>query len=165
MSDLHFNKLTPAQAERLAILSEELGEALQAVGKILRHGYESFDPTVPQTMRTNRSDLEKEIGDIQCAVTMLAENDDIDAFRIRFRANQKAEKIKPYLHHQEKLTKVPADPTIRSCNRHSNCDSAEAEVLARNPGARIALSFHCHDERLRGLLWLLKTIFLFAARP
>ena len=35
----HFNKLTPAQAERLAILIEECGEVIQAATKILRHGY------------------------------------------------------------------------------------------------------------------------------
>lgn len=34
-----FNQLTNAQAERLHILLEELGEAQQAIGKILRHGY------------------------------------------------------------------------------------------------------------------------------
>lgn len=32
----HFNGLTPAEAERLALLLEELGEAQQAIGKILR---------------------------------------------------------------------------------------------------------------------------------
>jgi len=38
---------------------------------------------------------------------------------------------------------------VRSCNRHSDCDAAEAAVLARNPGktaADISLTFHCHDE-------------------
>lgn len=41
-----FNALTPAEAERLFYLLEKLGEAQQAIGKILRHGYESYDPTV-----------------------------------------------------------------------------------------------------------------------
>lgn len=35
------NKLNDAQSERLALLLEELGEAQQAIGKILRHGYQS----------------------------------------------------------------------------------------------------------------------------
>lgn len=43
----HFNGLTPAEAERLALLSEELGEAQQAIGKILRHGYDSSNPVDP----------------------------------------------------------------------------------------------------------------------
>lgn len=38
----HFNQLSPAEAERLALLSEELGEAQQAIGKILRHGQPSM---------------------------------------------------------------------------------------------------------------------------
>ena len=40
----HFNKLTPAEAERLAMLAEECGEVVQIVGKILRHGYDSQHP-------------------------------------------------------------------------------------------------------------------------
>ncbi len=32
----HFNELTPAEAERLAYLAEECGEAIQIIGKILR---------------------------------------------------------------------------------------------------------------------------------
>ena len=39
--------------------------------------------------------------------------------------------------------------TGRSCNRHDDCDKAEEEVLARNPGktkADIHYSFHCHSE-------------------
>jgi hypothetical protein len=49
----HFNRLTPAEAERLALLLEELGEAQQIIGKILRHGYESYHPDDPET--TNRT--------------------------------------------------------------------------------------------------------------
>lgn len=40
----HFNGLTPAEAERLAMLSEECGEVIQIIGKILRHGYDSYHP-------------------------------------------------------------------------------------------------------------------------
>ena len=48
MSD-HFNGLTPAEAERLAMLAEECGEVIQMVGKILRHGYDSYHPADPNT--------------------------------------------------------------------------------------------------------------------
>ena len=34
-----FNELSPAEVERLAILAEEMGEAIQVIGKVLRHGY------------------------------------------------------------------------------------------------------------------------------
>ena len=36
----------------------------------------------------------------------------------------------------------------RSCNRHSNCDKAEEEVMVRRgiTRAEIHTSFHCHDD-------------------
>jgi hypothetical protein len=40
---MSFNQLTDAEAERLALLAEECGEVVQVIGKILRHGYESYD--------------------------------------------------------------------------------------------------------------------------
>lgn len=98
----HFNKLTPAEHERLAILSEELGEAQQAIGKILRHGYESCDPTFTsedERAPTNRENLEKELGDVVFAINMLG--DDIYQPAVGRRVLSKAEKIKPYLHHQK----------------------------------------------------------------
>lgn len=59
----HFNQLDPAEAERLAILSEEMGEALQIVGKILRHGYHSYNPLKP-TRTTNRELLVQELSHV-----------------------------------------------------------------------------------------------------
>lgn len=38
---------------------------------------------------------------------------------------------------------------IRSCNRHSDCDKAEEELLKRNPGKTkkdIFYGFHCYDD-------------------
>ena len=98
-----FNKLTPAQVERLAILSEECGEVVQAVGKILRHGYESVDPTFSDPSGdtralTNQEMLEKECGDVIFAINLL--KDDIYQPAVGRRVMQKAEKIQPYLHHQ-----------------------------------------------------------------
>lgn len=57
----HFNKLTPAQAERLAMLIEEAGEVIQAAGKILRHGYSNYHPDTPHI--TNRETLLREVTD------------------------------------------------------------------------------------------------------
>ena len=37
---MSFNKLSDAETERLAILAEEMGEAQQAIGKIIRHARE-----------------------------------------------------------------------------------------------------------------------------
>lgn len=67
----HFNNLTPAQAERLALLAEECGQAIHVIGKILRHGYDS---THPDGGRTNRQLLEKQLGDIEFAKSLLCEN-------------------------------------------------------------------------------------------
>ena len=95
------NELTDAEHERLAILAEELGEAQQAIGKILRHGYESYNPVV-DTGQTNRRDLERELGDIVFAVKMLTDNQDVNRAGIELRAKQKAQSIVRWLHHQAK---------------------------------------------------------------
>lgn len=58
----HYNKLTPAETERLAHLLEELGEAQQIIGKILRHGYDNYHPDDPNKT-TNRSMLAADKGD------------------------------------------------------------------------------------------------------
>lgn len=68
----HYNKLTPAEAERLAMLAEECAEVIQVVGKILRHGYESFHPNDP--LITNREILCMELMDLH-AVVELMDND------------------------------------------------------------------------------------------
>lgn len=110
----HFNNLTPAEAERLAYLSEECAEVIQIIGKILRHGYESRDPTkaVPtfddnrggqtgyrNTSPTNRATLERELGDVQRAVAMLCVSGDLNAARI----GEIVAKGAPskYMHHQD----------------------------------------------------------------
>lgn len=100
------NELTDAQAERLAILLEEMGEALQATGKILRHGYDSNNPNLPRpadcgTPTGNRQDLEKELGHVMYAIDAMAAAKDINGRQVEHHLRGKAENIKPYLHHQE----------------------------------------------------------------
>jgi len=92
-----FNRLTPAELERLAILSEELGEVQQVIGKILRHGYES---TPPAGGETNRSDLMRELGDVKYWITRLCDEGDIDFATIVHWEAIKSDK-KKYLHHNE----------------------------------------------------------------
>lgn len=72
----HFNQLTPAEHERLSLLLKELGEAQQAIGKILIHGYESCHPNNPN--KTNRNDLEEELGHIRNAQRMMIDAGDIN---------------------------------------------------------------------------------------
>lgn len=108
-----FNGLTPAQAERLFYLLEELGEAQQAIGKILRHGYESRDPTkaVPvtddnrggtigwrNTSPTNRDMLATELGDVQRAINMLCQAGDVSEAGILLVVGKGAPM--KYMHHQ-----------------------------------------------------------------
>ena len=94
-----FNKLTDAQAERLALLLEELGEAQQAIGKILRHGYNC---THPNGGPTNRDLLERELGDILAAIDLLCmpENYDLSNKLIQAAKSSKLQRVGKYLHHQ-----------------------------------------------------------------
>lgn len=95
--NISFNQLTPAQAERLALLMEEMGEAQQAIGKILRHGYESHHPNDGPS---NRQSLERELGDVVCAIDLLSFHEDLDPESIVECAKSKAERVVVYLHHQ-----------------------------------------------------------------
>lgn len=70
LADAHFNELTPAQAERLAILMEECGEVVQIIGKILRHGYDSCSP-FGANPETNRQALVRELFDIKAAALLI----------------------------------------------------------------------------------------------
>lgn len=94
----HFNELTPAEHERLSLLNEELGEAIQVIGKILRHGFDSnWEGRLPET---NREMLEKELGDIGYARELMLLSGDINLDAIRIRQASKALTIGEFLHHQ-----------------------------------------------------------------
>jgi NTP pyrophosphatase (non-canonical NTP hydrolase) len=92
-----FNGLDPAEVERLAILAEEMEEAIQAIGKILRHGYDS---THPNGGPTNKESLEKELGDVSWAMIYACSKGDLSKEKIHAWADAKAENVKPYLHEQ-----------------------------------------------------------------
>ena len=95
----NYNQLTPAETERLAILSEEMAEAIQIIGKIIRHGYENYNPDA-QHLGTNREMLEKELGHIRSSMLMLCNNKDVSKAQIHWWADKKSEDIKKWLHHQ-----------------------------------------------------------------
>lgn len=100
MPNAPFNGLSDAEAERLALLLEELGEAQQAVGKILRHGYESFAPSDPEGP-TNRQQLQTELGDVLTAIGIMDHHGDISKARIELRVSEKNKKVWRYLHHNQ----------------------------------------------------------------
>ena len=95
----HFNELSPGEHERLSLLLEELGEAIQVVGKIMRHGYESH---YPGSSMTNRQDLEHELGDVRHAMILLCSSGDLSKEAVHSAAESKALRVGRYLHHQGK---------------------------------------------------------------
>lgn len=94
----HFNRLTEAELERLAILAEEAAEIVHISMKIMRHGYESTNPT-KDSGETNRQMLQREIGDIAHTLCRMEEAHDIDDVMIRHHSAERAHKPL-YLHHQ-----------------------------------------------------------------
>jgi NTP pyrophosphatase (non-canonical NTP hydrolase) len=100
-----FNKLTPAEVERLAILAEECGEVIQIVGKILRHGYDSYNPN-DEHWTPNRQLLQKELGDVLWIVSKMDAAVDINFHMatpvadLAARFHRKESSASPYLHHQ-----------------------------------------------------------------
>lgn len=103
---LHFNCLSPAEAERLAVLIEEAAEVQQIACKILRHGYTSFNPDLIVNQRehgpklTNREMLEKELGDLHSAIKRLQSAQDVIPERIHFHTIRKDDAGGQYMHHQ-----------------------------------------------------------------
>ena len=96
------NGLSDSELERLAILSEEMGEAIQVIGKIIRHGYESKHPSCNEGP-DNRQSLEKELGDVLAIMEIMKERKDIDTLDIEHHITLKRMNIIPYLHHQEEM--------------------------------------------------------------
>lgn len=97
----HFNDLTAAQAERLAFLVEEIGEALHAAGKVLRHGYESSNPMLHDGP-TNRVALAEELGHVEAAIQMLKDELDVSAVAIEIARSGKVRDVRRWMHHQRK---------------------------------------------------------------
>lgn len=85
-------ELTPAEAERLAILAEECAEVVQACMKVLRFGYGSHE---------NRADLTREVGDVTAAIRLLTDAGDLGVHAVKFAAQAKLERMRPWLQHQD----------------------------------------------------------------
>jgi hypothetical protein len=71
---------------------------VQAVCKILRHGYNSTNKG--QMAETNRQQLERELGDLAHAVARMEDAQDVSRLAINEKRKSKPERILPYLHHQ-----------------------------------------------------------------
>lgn len=93
--------LTKAEAERLAFLAEECAEVVQAVAKVLRHGWVAVDYSVDPSRRyDNRWALTQELGDLVAAMRLLCRARDIEKADAEVRAELKLREAGRYLHHQ-----------------------------------------------------------------
>jgi NTP pyrophosphatase (non-canonical NTP hydrolase) len=94
-----FNKLTPAQAERLDMLAEECAEVIMAVSKIKRHGYRSYNP-VSESDETNFDGLQREIGDVLALLFAMEKAGDPVFVQNEFTSASKWQRKLKWTHHQ-----------------------------------------------------------------
>lgn len=106
MSDFS-NYLDDHEIERLAILAEEAGEFIQAIGKILRHGYDSFHPDKPLD-GDNRDHLCQELGDLRYIVNFMEHRGDFDGTTVDAYCSVAADKKPKYMHHQDCFNDHPS---------------------------------------------------------
>lgn len=102
----HFNGLTPAEAERLALLAEECAEVIVAVGKVLRHGYESYNPT-EYNGYSNRRTLMIEMGDVRAAMIMLCDAGDVQKEGVHAQADHKLKCVRQWLSYRNSVAEFP----------------------------------------------------------
>jgi hypothetical protein len=98
-----FNKLSLGEIERLALLIEEANEVGQAACKVLRHGWKATHMFSPDRKvdYDNRADLEKEMGHLAFASSLLFKSEDVSVEHVADHNKLKSETIGPLLHHQD----------------------------------------------------------------
>lgn len=100
MKTEHFNQLSESTQELLVLVAEEASEIIQAVTKILRHGKDSKNPYVANSL-TNIQQLEKELGQLRLIVDELIEREFIDELEIHTHMQEKSLEINQWLHHNK----------------------------------------------------------------
>lgn len=90
--------LSHAQTERLALIMEELAESIHMAAKCLRHGYDSTHRDY--NYLRNQQLLEKELGDVQAAISLLIRAEDVSDKEIQRHMEEKLKKVRRYLHYQ-----------------------------------------------------------------
>lgn len=83
-------KLTPSEHYLLVKLMEECGETIQICSKIIQFGFDSYHP---DTNETNKSLLEKELGDVRCFEELLIEKESISEEAIQQQFEKKYKKF------------------------------------------------------------------------
>jgi hypothetical protein len=94
----HINKLTAAEAERLALLAKEMGDVIQLVGNIFLNGYEH--ESCAESDSTNRDFLEHHLGNVEHVIERLCNSKDIDADDLHAQSERYARTIGTFLNHQ-----------------------------------------------------------------
>lgn len=126
---IHFTTLTPAEVERLVILMEECGEVIQAASKVLRHGWDStYD-----NGKTNREQLEIELGDVKWIKNFMSAHNDIDAVKVGKNFGEKAKRManSPYLHHQDAWIEglTPDEAFFQKHGHEKHCNLVHMSTL------------------------------------
>jgi hypothetical protein len=94
--------MTNARHERLSLLVEEAAEVQQISMKIMRHGWDSWNP-FDENQTSNRELLEGEIGDLLFTIDFLIERGDLNKNSIAKAKENKKQRIGKYLHHNTTL--------------------------------------------------------------
>jgi hypothetical protein len=93
--------LTLPEHERLELLIEEAAEVIQAATKILRHGYDSYNPDDPDHPG-NLVQLQAEIGHFLAACDRMFIEEDISSEAVFNARTAKLKDGHKYLHYQAK---------------------------------------------------------------
>jgi len=139
-SNQHFNQLAPVETELLALLSEECGEVVQVIGKILRHGLESQHPDGGMT---NRELLQKEMGDVRAAMILLCESAVTSKQLVHEWADCKREKVQQFLHHATVSNAV--ETTCSGWQPIATAPKDGTTVLLFGPKGLVEGSWECVD--------------------
>jgi len=95
---MSFSNLKSDTEERLAILLEEMGEAQQIIGKILRHGLRSSHPHFGDV--PNIELLEKELGHVLAVIDLMVRGGELRGAELKRHADEKIVKLREWTHHQ-----------------------------------------------------------------
>ena len=99
------NRISESEQERLGLFTEEMGEAQQVLGKILRHGLDSRNPLLVAAPDNNAL-LEEEAGDVLAALDLLTAAGTLNLERVQQARLRKLEKLKRWLHCSDNLAAV-----------------------------------------------------------
>lgn len=83
----------PNIPEVLLIIQEEAAEVIQAVSKVQRFGLDNHHP---ELTKTNKQELEEELGDLLAMVEILTNSGYLDPKAVQAHAEQKTQKLKQY---------------------------------------------------------------------